>query len=615
MIPQADSIAMTLVNANGHSNGAAEAHSASVYDILNSSDNPTSFYSTDEQRQNFKIASAGCKHLFDMKHQHSIPSNANDRDTFRQTFTTAVDYGIAWKIAMSEARSSGKTDDTVRSKKRKKLNEQLPVPHCTSCQLLSNRLHICLHCNYLGCRSQRHIQQHLKKENHIFAMDFSNQMIYCSLCSDYIYDKELYDLITKPKLLRMYKYLRRGKKNQPQFIDWIPSDSEQKLITTQSSLLPCRGIRGLTNMGNTCFMNVILQSMAHNPLLRAHFLSDRHNYKSCKRKYCMCCEMDKLFEQLYSGERSPYGPCTFLQSMWLSLKELAGYAQQDAHEFFISALNQIHADSKDHSMDDCHCVVHQTFAGLLQSNVTCLKCGNVSSAYDPMLDISLDLLPPEKKKKQITQPLPGDNTGKLGNPLLTSKDKQASSNSDQHQSFFAARRAREANSLTDCLDRYTKPEKLGENQYSCGNCGHTFQAAVKQLSVKRLPQVLSFQLKRFEHGKSATKIETKIKFPIDLDMTPYTTEYGDGSGKHNDKKSHRSSNPPAYNNINVYTLFAVVNHQGKMDTGHYTMFAKHRGQWFKFDDHHVTMSYQKDVLDSKAYMCFYIKKSLDYGFG
>ena len=107
-------------------------------------------------------------------------------------------------------------------------------------------------------------------------------------------------------------------------------------------------------------------------------------------------------------------------------------------------------------MDDCHCVVHQTFAGLLQSNVTCLKCGNVSSAYDPMLDISLDLLQPEKKKKQITQLLPGDNTGKLGNSLPASSDKRESPNSDQHQSFFAARRAREANSLTDCLDRYTE---------------------------------------------------------------------------------------------------------------------------------------------------------------
>lgn len=58
-----------------------------------------------------------------------------------------------------------------------------------------------------------------------------------------------------------------------------------------------------------------------------------------------------------------------------------------------------------------------------------------------------------------------------------------------------------------------------------------------------------------------------------------------------------------------------------MDTGHYTMYSKHRGevkkkkeslkycqsadcstdkQWFKFEDHNVTTTFQKDVLDSKA---------------
>lgn len=29
--------------------------------------------------------------------------------------------------------------------------------------------------------------------------------------------------------------------------------------------------------------------------------------------------------------------------MWMSVRELAGYAQQDAHEFFIGALNNIHS--------------------------------------------------------------------------------------------------------------------------------------------------------------------------------------------------------------------------------------------------------------------------------
>ncbi|RCH79525.1 hypothetical protein CU098_007098, partial [Rhizopus stolonifer] len=140
---------------------------------------------------------------------------------------------------------------------------------------------------------------------------------------------------------------------------------------------------------------------------------------------------------------------------------------------------------------------------------------------------------------------------------------------------------------------YTQPEKLGTNEYSCSKCGGTLQEATKQLSIKRIPPVLSIQLKRFEHGTSTSKIETKIKFPIELDLTPYT-----------------ASKKPSSDNI--YTLFAVVNHQGKVDTGHYTMFAKHRNEWFRFDDHNVTAAYQRDVLDSKAYMCFYIKKTLDY---
>lgn len=45
--------------------------------------------------------------------------------------------------------------------------------------------------------------------------------------------------------------------------------------------------------------------------------------------------------------------------MWLSLKELAGYAQQDAHEFFISALNKIHADSEGKSQKQTFVYAYQ----------------------------------------------------------------------------------------------------------------------------------------------------------------------------------------------------------------------------------------------------------------
>jgi ubiquitin carboxyl-terminal hydrolase 22/27/51 len=157
--------------------------------------------------------------------------------------------------------------------------------------------------------------------------------------------------------------------------------------------------------------------------------------------------------------------------MWMSLKELAGYAQQDAHEFFISALNNIHAGCEEQKLSNCNCIIHKTFAGLLQSNVTCLRCRNVTTTCDPMLDISLGLRPVEKKKS-------------IKNGKLNGAERRVSSDA-----------IKGGNTLLDCLDRYTQPEKLGQNEYSCSKCGNTFQEATKQLSIKRIPPVLSIQLK------------------------------------------------------------------------------------------------------------------------
>ena len=102
----------------------------------------------------------------------------------------------------------------------------------------------------------------------------------------------------------------------------------------------------------------------------------------------MCLTRDK---QIYSEDSAPYGPYTFLATTWRASAELAGYAQQDAHEFFISALNQIHSTSRGSTEVSCNCIIHSTFAGQLQSDVTCERCGNVNTTHDPMLDISLEV--------------------------------------------------------------------------------------------------------------------------------------------------------------------------------------------------------------------------------
>ncbi|CAO3696100.1 unnamed protein product [Rhizopus stolonifer] len=518
-----------------------------IYDVIYANDNPLEFYGNSQL-----IQTGACPHLAKLKQKYK--QEGDDENSVFENYRSLIQFSTSWHHSRKQ-----KANDKVGKKRKYK---ELPLPQCNTCSDPLSRLHACLHCVFMGCWKKGHMKEHQKEENHCFAMDFDRYTIFCYECNDYVYDLEINEKITKTETASARS---KRKKQRVEFTLWEPTEQEASAIVNNSVISSCQGIRGLCNMGNTCFMNVILQSLVHNPLLKAYFLSDKHNPKNCKTKNCMCCEMNDLFLQLYSGDKQPYGPCRFLQSMWMSLKELAGYAQQDAHEFFISALNNIHAGCEGHKLAHCECIIHKTFAGLLQSNVTCLRCKNTTTTCDPMLDISLGLKPPEKKK-----------LNKAMNGRRVSYDDRNSKNT-----------------LADCLERYTQPEKLGANEYSCSKCGGTLQEATKQLSMKRIPPVLSIQLKRFEHGTSTSKIETKIKFPIELDLTPYT-----------------ASKKPSSDNI--YTLFAVVNHQGKVDTGHYTMFAKHRNEWFRFDDHNVTVAYQKDVLDSKAYMCFYIKKTLDY---
>ena len=108
-------------------------------------------------------------------------------------------------------------------------------------------------------------------------------------------------------------------------------------------------------------------------------------------------------------------------------------------------LDGLHASSPGARNIGCACMIHEIFAGQLQSEVRCGSCGNASTAVDAMVDLSLDI---------------GGST-----------------------------------SLFDCLDRYTAPERLAPKQYTCDRCGDATEPASKQLSIRSLPPVLCIQLK------------------------------------------------------------------------------------------------------------------------
>lgn len=185
-------------------------------------------------------------------------------------------------------------------------------------------------------------------------------------------------------------------------------------------------------MGATCFMNTILQTLLHNPYLRAHYLSEKHYRMKCDNNLtgCLSCEIDDLFRNFHNGvSKDPYCPTSFLYNMWISRKALAGYAQQDAHEFFISLLDELHKNSKGKETSECDCIIHQTFGGIFQSNVKCRDCEAVSATFDPFLDISID---------------------------INSAIRKSAGASNVH-------------TLYECLDGYTSTENL--IQYNCKQCG------------------------------------------------------------------------------------------------------------------------------------------------
>ncbi|KIL65738.1 hypothetical protein M378DRAFT_197865 [Amanita muscaria Koide BX008] len=490
-----------------------------------------------------------CSHIAD------VLADEDSKKTILDKFARAVTwYANKYQVARSP------------HKRRK-----IASPTCGTCDLPLFRPYVCLHCDYTGCWTESHVVDHLREESHLFCADAKTGCVYCSECENFIYDATLSGLHESTILSAEEKHSRfqvLNKRREP-FQRWVPSEKDIAALEGAQSV-PCQaGMRGLLNLGQTCFLSVVLQSFIHNPFMRNYFLGDKHNWKQCKTEHCTCCEMDKLFTEIYSDDNAPYGPHTFLATTWRASAELAGYAQQDAHEFFISALNQIHSTSRGSTEVSCNCIIHSTFAGQLQSDVKCERCGNVTTTNDPMLDISLEL----KGRGEVS----------------------------------------DENSLAACLRRYTQSEKLGSKEYSCVKCGKASHEASKRLSIRKLPLVLSFQFKRFEHKaleKSATrKIETKIRFPATLNMAPYTTLYMSEAEKEKGGLPLSFAGPDS---IYEYDLFAVINHEGQMNNGHYTNFARCGNEWYRFDDDKVTHTTLGACLKSTAYMCFYVKRHLDY---
>lgn len=305
---------------------------------------------------------------------------------------------------------------------------------------------------------------------------------------------------------------------------------------------------GLSNLGNTCFLNSVLQCLTYTPPLAGYLDSGQHKATCRAAGFCAMCALQEHVRQALASSGGAVSPSTLVKNLRCISKSFRMWRQEDAHEYLRCLIEGLHncclppGVKSNSAVSQERSLIHKIFGGRLRSQVKCTVCLTCSNTYDPLLDLSLEIV--------------------------------------------------RADSLTKALNRFTAVEALeGDNKYHCSHCNKKVRA-LKQFTIDKPPNILTIQFKRFSStGSSGGKIDKKIEFGRTLDLKPYI------------------SNPQATDA--KYSLYAVLVHAGwSTHSGHYYCFVRTKGDmWHALDDSRVKQVSEKSVLDQKAYILFYIRDS------
>uniref|UniRef100_A0A8C0D7S1 Ubiquitin carboxyl-terminal hydrolase 2 n=1 Tax=Balaenoptera musculus TaxID=9771 RepID=A0A8C0D7S1_BALMU len=333
-----------------------------------------------------------------------------------------------------------------------------------------------------------------------------------------------------------------------------------------------QGLAGLRNLGNTCFMNSILQCLSNTRELRDYCLQRlymRDLGHSSSAHTALMEEFAKLIQTIWtSSPNDVVSPSEFKTQIQRYAPRFVGYNQQDAQEFLRFLLDGLHnevnrvtarpksnPENLDHLPDDEKgrqmwrkyleredSRIGDLFVGQLKSSLTCTDCGYCSTVFDPFWDLSLPI-------------------AKRGYPEVT---------------------------LMDCMRLFTKEDVLdGDEKPTCCRC-RARKRCIKKFSIQRFPKILVLHLKRFSESRVRTsKLTTFVNFPLrDLDLREFASEN---------------------TNHAVYNLYAVSNHSGTTMGGHYTAYCRSpvTGEWHAFNDSSVSPMSSGQVRTSDAYLLFY----------
>ncbi|NXP26615.1 UBP49 hydrolase, partial [Scytalopus superciliaris] len=431
----------------------------------------------------------------------------------------------------------------------------------------------------------------------------------------------------------------------------VQSSRFRQFYSIRRQPLMTPGVTGLRNLGNTCYMNSILQVLSHLQKFRECFLTldlceteellaktvngraripgklangsaANESGKTDKvgssgtqsspaglngsssisrsleliqpkepssKHISLCHELHTLFRVMWSGKWALVSPFAMLHSVWSLIPAFRGYDQQDAQEFLCELLDKVQQELESEGTK------RRILIPFSQRKLTKQVLKVVNTIFHGQLLSQVTCITCNYKSNTVE-------------PFWDLSLEFPERYHSLEKGIVPVQQAECL--LTEMLAKFTETEALEGRIYACDQCNSkrrksspkplVLSEAKKQLLIYRLPQVLRLHLKRFRWSERnhREKIGVHVLFEQVLNMEPYCC---------------RDSLSSLDKETLVYDLSAVVMHHGKgFGSGHYTAYCYNTegGFWVHCNDSKLNVCSVEEVCKTQAYILFYTQRTV-----
>ncbi|KLJ11056.1 ubiquitin thiolesterase [Blastomyces silverae] len=400
-------------------------------------------------------------------------------------------------------------------------NQAIPkdLSKCSSCELKEN-LWLCLECGNLGCgRSQfggvggnSHGLAHADASSHGVAVKLGSITpegsadVFCYKCNDEIIDPDL------AAHLKHWNINIADREKTEQSL--VEMQIEQNLkwdfsMTGQdgheSKPLFGKGLTGLKNLGNSCYISSALQCLFSLPEFK-----ERYSQSMAEPPLVSSpaedleTQLRKLSDGIHSGRyafpdpdaaicadspdvvyQKGLAPAMFKHLVGRGHEEFSTMRQQDSFEFLIHLFKLITRSKHTDGLQD----PVGSFRFALEQRLQCLACKKVRYTVDEQDNISVPV--PARRIKQ-------------DNNRTTADEPQSSPDTPEFETV----------TLRECLDIFTADERV---ELTCAACGSK-AGFLKRSRFKTFPRNLAINARRFS---LVNWVPTKLNIPVEVDDKPF----------------------------------------------------------------------------------------------